>query len=200
MLVPSFDTRDEPSELRPERRFKRSQVLLVGFDQATDRILSGYLSALSLKFQSSADPYSGLAALIDEPGAWMTCIVNARAFASRSELERFVRLFAFEGESVGMILANAQAGTIELLAPTRGVNGVTGNITDPRAFRSAIATVMEQRGYPMSARSMAAELIDFEMARSRAPLPPAASQAVMAPSGKGEPGHAPAQCGAVAQA
>lgn len=185
MQIPSFVARDEPSEFRPERRFKRSQVLLVGFDAATCRTVSGFLSALTLKVQISDDPYSGLAALIDEPGVWMTCIVNARAFGSRSELERYVRLLAFECDSVGMILANAQAGTIELLAPIRGVSGVTGDIANPRALQTAIATVMDQRGYPMG-KGLPAAGSDDHAARPHPaePVPPlrlAASQAVAMP-------------------
>jgi hypothetical protein len=131
------------------RHMQNSQVLLVGFDEATSRTITEFLNALSFEAHFCDEPFGALASLIEDPGAWMACIVNAKTFPSDAAVGRNLHLFAFEGKAIGMILGNADPETLERHAsdPICGVDEVVCNINDPNLFLQAMTSVMARRGF-----------------------------------------------------
>ena len=143
-----FQGRDEALK-KALRRKQNAQVMLIGFDDADVCKLSAYLSEILMETHVIAEPYDGLAAVIDDPHVWLCCIIDARVFASDDEFDRFQTLFTYEGPGIGMILGNASADlrARHQVRPTDGLDMVTSDICDTRNLGQALKAVLFRRGF-----------------------------------------------------
>jgi len=145
---------EHPSRVASQqlRRRRNSQVLLIGFSDAISESIAEQLVGLGLEPHVCGEPFDGLAALIEDPGAWMSCIMDVGAFANHGAFQRYLQLFAFEGQAIGMILGNAGADTLAChpAITNVGIDQVVQDICDPKQFSEAIQLVLARRGFDAS--------------------------------------------------
>ncbi len=132
------------------------QVLLIGFDERAVEIMSGYLAALSIEARAHVEPFDAMAVLIDEPGNWLTCVLNAAAFATDIDLRRYMQLFAFEGQATSMILSTTHGNARLDMISDEDAPLTVGDILNRHAFETAIGRVMARRGRQIPAADSAA--------------------------------------------
>jgi len=133
-------------------RKQNSQVLLIGFDAATASKVSDYLGDLLLETYVVAEPFDGLAAMIEDPAVWLACIVDVTAFTSEEAFRTFRQLFSFEtfeGQAIGMILGNAKTNLFcqHQAEPIAHADMAVGDVADRETLDRALKAVLFRRGY-----------------------------------------------------
>ena len=78
--------------------------------------------------------------------------MDVGAFANHGAFQRYLQLFAFEGQAIGMILGNAGADTLAChpAITNVGIDQVVQDICDPKQFSEAIQLVLARRGFDAS--------------------------------------------------
>jgi len=133
-------------------RKQNSQVLLIGFDGDTQLKLSAHLDEILLETHVVAEPFDGLAAMIEDPAVWLACIVDVTCFTSEEAFVTFQQLFAFEtfdGQAIGMILGNAKTNLFcqHQAEPIAHADMAVGDVADRETLDRALKAVLFRRGY-----------------------------------------------------
>ncbi len=124
-------------------------AMLVGFDAVTRAKVSEVLRSVPLIPHAMDEPYSAMQTLTDDPGSWMTCILDAEAFSDELPLDRYLRILRHQGHLFGIILGNAPADLrLDGLADSDfRLDATLCDVTRPDQIIYAIRTVLRRRGF-----------------------------------------------------